>query len=109
KVTLNATNRNPGTDNGKQAPGVTLPKNDLFGFFSIPGLTGNPNNLEAFVKILNTRAAFGKDWVFFGTLTNFELDLSVTDMQTGQKKVYKRSGNSPNNACGAADTSAFPF
>lgn len=109
KVELLATNRNAGADFGKQAPGVTLPKNDLFGFFSIPGLTNNPNNLEAFVKILDARALGGKYWVFFGTLTNFELDFSVTDMTTGQKKTYKRSGTSPNNACGAADTAAFPF
>ena len=109
KVTLNATNRNPGADLGKQAPGVTVPKNDLFGFFSIPGLTGNPNNLEAFVKILDARVINQKFWIFFGTLTNFELSVTVTDVTTGQKKTYSRSGASPNNACGAADTAAFPF
>jgi hypothetical protein len=109
KVELLATNRNPGADAGKQAPGVTLPKNDLFGFFSIPGLTGNPNNLEAFVKILDARALGGKFWVFFGTLTNFELDLSITDTTTGQKRTYKRSGTGNSSACGAADTAAFPF
>lgn len=109
KVTLQATNRNPGADNGKQAPGVTVPKNDLFGFYSIPGLTGNPNNLEAFVKILDTRSVFGKDWVFFGTLTNFELNIKVTETATGKSKTYFRAGTSPGNTCGAADTSAFPF
>lgn len=109
KVTLQATNRNAGADLGKTAPGVTLAKNDLFGFFSIPGLTGNPNNLEAFVKILDARSFSGKFWVFFGTLTNFELSIAVTDVTTGQKRTYSRSGNNPNNACGAADTGAFPF
>jgi len=107
KVELTATNTNPGSDNGKQAPGVTVPKNDLFGFFSLPGLTGNANNLEAFVKVLDARALGGKFWVFFGTLTNFQLDVKVTDVTTGQVRTYRRSGTDPANACGAADTAAF--
>src|SRR6185369_11694006 len=110
KVTLNATNRNAGGDNGKQAPGVAVPKNDLFGFFSIPGLTGNPNNLEAFIKMLDARALNGRFWLFFGTLTNFELSISITDTTTGQKKTYSRPGGvGADSACGAADTAAFPF
>lgn len=109
KVTLQATNRNPGADNGKQAAGVTVPKNDLFGFFSIPGLTGDATNLEAFVKVVDATSFTGKYWLFFGTLTNFELNITVTDTKTGQKKTYVRGGTSPDNSCGAADTSAFPF
>ena len=111
KVTLTATDRNTGTSTtGQTAPGQTIPKNDLFGFFSVPGLTSNPTNVEAFVKIVNARAVFGHDWVFFGTLTNFELNVTVTDTVTGQKKSYFRAGgNDPHSACGAADTSAFPF
>lgn len=109
KVTLNATNRNAGPTNGQQAPGITLPKSDLFGFFSIPGLTNNPNNLEVFVKALDGRGINGKYWVFFGTLTNFELNVTVTDTQTGQKKTYFRPGSGDASACGAADTAAFPF
>ena len=107
KVEVTATNQNPGADQGKTAPGVAVPKNDIFGFFSLPGLTGNANNLEAFIKILDARALGGKFWVFYGTLTNFQLDIKVTDMTTGQVKTYRRNGTSPTNACGAADTAAF--
>ena len=109
KIEVQATNRNAGADNGKTAPGVTIPKNDLFGFFSLPGLTGDATNLETFVKMLDARALNNKFWVFFGTLTNFELNISITDTTTGQKKTYFRSGTGAQSACGTADVNAFPF
>lgn len=106
KVTLHAINRNAGADLGKEADGVAVAKNNLFGFFSLPGLTNNPNNLEAFIKMIDATGLNGKYWVFFGTLSNFEMQFTITDTVTGKKKTYNRAGLT---ACGTTDTSAFPF
>ena len=46
KVELAA--RDQRTDN--RGPGVSIPQSDLFGYFSIPALTGNASNAEVFVK-----------------------------------------------------------
>ena len=60
--------------------------------------------------MLDARTLNDKFWVFFGTLTNFELSIRVTDDTTGQKKTYFRPGGvGANSARGAADAAAFPF
>lgn len=89
---------------GKTATGTALVKNDLFGYFSIPGLTGNPTNPEVFVKMLDARTLNGKYWIFLGSLTDFELLVRVVDNTTGVVNDYHRPGGS---LCGGADTSAF--
>lgn len=101
-VTLNA--KDPRS--GKTGVGVpiTEPGNNVFGYFSIPDLTGDPNNPEVFIKILDARAVNNKFWVFYGSLTDFQLTLSVRDNNTGAVKTYNRAGQS---LCGGADTSAF--
>ena len=53
-----------------------------FWFFS-------PNNLELMVKVLDARAINGKFWVFFGGLSNVEYHITVTDLTTGNVKVYE--------------------
>jgi hypothetical protein len=100
-VTLSA--RDPRTNN--TGPGIALPQNDLFGYFSIPALTGNGSNPEVFVKILDGRIINQSFWVFYGHLTDLEYDLTVRENATGRVNVYhKPAGQQP----GGFDTTAFP-
>ena len=100
RVTLSA--KAPGT--GAVGPGVATAFNSEVGYYSIPALTGNPNNIEVFAKVLDGRPVNGKWWVFYGGLTDFELTIVVTDVTTGAVKSYFRPGGS---LLGGADTSAF--
>ena len=49
----------------------------------------NSNNVEAVVKVLNGCGLTGSYWVFAGGLTNVQVDLTVTDTQTGNSKTYR--------------------
>jgi PKD repeat protein len=100
-VKLIATNQHNGN---VQGAGRAIPQNDLFGYFSLPSLTGNPDNPEVFVKILDGTGVNGQFWVFYGHLTDLIYDITVTEVATGLVKTYhKDEGNSP----GGFDTSGF--
>ncbi|MBI2215028.1 MAG: hypothetical protein HYU52_15375, partial [Acidobacteria bacterium] len=99
---IRLTARDPRT--GKTGDGVALPQNDLYGYFSIPDLTGNAGNVEVAVKVLDGRAVNGKFWVFYGGLTDFEYTLTVTDGEKNTTKSYTKPGGT---FAGNADTSAF--
>lgn len=101
-ITLSA--RDPRT--GGTGNGVAIPQNDIFGFFSIPTLTGNVSNPEVFVKIIDGRALNNTYWVFYNGLTDLEYTLTVRENGTGRVKTYHKSAG--NTECGAQDTSAFP-
>lgn len=64
----------------------------------------DPSNLELVVKVLDGRSINGKWWVFYGSLTNVEFTLTVTDTQTGAVKTYV---NPQGQLASVADTSAF--
>lgn len=100
RVTLAA--RDPRT--GATGSGLSIPGSDLFGYFSIPALTNNPENPEVFVKVLDGRPINGHFWVFFSGLTDLGYTLTVTDTVTGIAKDYTKS---PGSACGAFDSNAF--
>jgi PKD repeat protein len=85
--------------------GFALPQTDVFGYFSIPSLTGNPDNPEVFVKLIDGTFVNGRFWVFYGGLTDLEYTLSVQDELTGQVQSYVKPAGS---ADGGFDTSAFP-
>ncbi len=99
-VSLSATD--PHT--GQAAAGVATQANDLWGYFSIPAITNNPNNPEIFVKLLDGTAINGEYWFFYGGLTNLEYTLTVTDVATGAQKTYT---NPAGSECGGSDTAAF--
>ena len=61
----------------------------------------DPGNVELMTKLLD----FGDRFVFFyGTLSNLEYTIRVTDTQTGVIKTYK---NPANSFCGGLDNNAF--
>jgi photosystem II stability/assembly factor-like uncharacterized protein len=62
------------------------------------------DNLELVVKVLDGRSINGKFWVFYGSLTNVEFTLTVTDTQTGAVKTYM---NQQGQLASVADTGAF--
>ncbi len=64
----------------------------------------DPANLELAVKVLDARSINGKFWVFYGSLTNVEFKLTVTDTLTGAMRTYF---NSQGQMAGVADTEAF--
>lgn len=69
-------------DGSKSGLGQPIKKSDGFGYFSIPSITQDPNNPEAFVKLLN--AGGSTYFIFLGALTDFELALAVKDTVTGK-------------------------
>jgi hypothetical protein len=73
------------------------PDTGAFWFFS-------PNNLELLVKVLDGHAINGHWWVFIGSLTNVEFDLTVTDLVTGAVQTYH---NAYGTQASIQDTSAF--
>ncbi|MDQ2969574.1 MAG: hypothetical protein M3R34_00400 [Acidobacteriota bacterium] len=102
--TITLTARDPRT--GSTGAGVSIPQNDIFGFFSIPTLTGNASNPEVFIKIIDGRALNNTYWVFYNGLTDLEYTLTVRENGTGRVKTYHKSAG--NTECGAQDTAAFP-
>ena len=65
----------------------------------------NPDNVEVVVKVLDACEPFGRFWVFAGGLTNVEVDLVVTDSETGQTNTYHNNLNQP--FAPLQDTDAF--
>ena len=47
-----------------------------------------PANVEVVIKVLDACGPFGKYWVFAGGLTDVEVEITVTDTQTGEQKTY---------------------
>ena len=89
---------------GRTGPGLAIPGSTVFGYFSLPAITGNPGNPEVFVKMLDGTAINGEYWFFYGGLTDLEYTLTVTDDATGQSKTYSKPAGSE---CGGSGTAAF--
>jgi hypothetical protein len=100
-VRLVATNQHNGN---VQGIGQAIPQSDLFGYFSLPSLTGEPTNPEVFVKILDGTTINGQYWVFYGHLTDLIYDITVTEVATGLTKTYHKDAG---NSAGGFDTSGF--
>ncbi|MEM1206511.1 MAG: hypothetical protein AAGN66_24975, partial [Acidobacteriota bacterium] len=85
---------------GLDGVGTTVPQTTdtgAFWFF-------NAANLEMMIKVLDGRQSNGNFWVFYGSLTNVEFTLTVTDTITGEVKVYE---NPLGNFASVGDTSAL--
>jgi hypothetical protein len=93
---------------GRIAEGAAIPRADGFGYFSLPGFTGDPSFPEVFVKMVDGRAQPGNSfWVFHTGLTDVAYTLTVTDQVTGAVRTYVRSAADGTRLCGSADTTAF--
>jgi phosphatidylinositol-3-phosphatase len=68
-----------------------------FWFFS-------PDNVDLVVKVLDGRAINGRFWVFYGSLTDVQFTLTVTDTLTGATKTYT---NPQGQLSSGADVTAF--
>jgi streptogramin lyase len=80
--------------------GIALPltsNTGAFWFFS-------QDNLELVVKVLDGRSINGKWWVFYGSLTNVEFTITVTNTETGAQRTYF---NPQGQLASVADTFAF--
>jgi len=90
--------KNPYT--GETGTGKTLPltgDTGAFWFF-------DPNNLELMLKVLDGRLVNGYFWVFYGSLSNVEYTLTLTDTVTGTAKMYH---NAPFQFGSQEDVTAF--
>jgi hypothetical protein len=80
--------------------GTAVTDSDNTGFFWFFG----PENLELVVKVLDGTPVNGKAWVFYGSLSDIEYTVRVTDTVTGKVKTYR---NPQGSLSGAADTNAL--
>ncbi|MCH9649678.1 MAG: hypothetical protein K0U98_15675 [Deltaproteobacteria bacterium] len=62
-------------------------------------------NVETVLKVLDGRPNNGAFWVFYGSLSNVDFDLTVTDTQTGAVRTYQ---NRNRQFASVGDTGAFP-
>ena len=89
---------------GRTASGVITASGDVYGIFSLPGITGDATFPEVAVKMVDARSfANGKFWFFHTGLTSLDYTLTVTDSVTGAVQTYTNTAP----FCGAADTKAF--
>jgi hypothetical protein len=89
------------TPDGQTGAGQAVPLTADTGYFWFFG----ESNVEMVIKVLNACGLNSRFWVYAGGLTNVQVDVTVTDTQTGVAKTY-------HNPQGTAfrpvqDTSAF--
>ena len=64
----------------------------------------DPASVDLIVKVLDGRGVNNRFWVFFGSLTDVEFWVQVTDTATGAVRAYH---NIPGDVRGVSDTAAF--
>ncbi|HKA36860.1 MAG TPA: PKD domain-containing protein, partial [Thermoanaerobaculia bacterium] len=101
-ITLTATD--PRT--GRTGEGQVVSQNDIYGIFSIPAITGNADNPEVIVKMVDATGIGQSYWVFYGALTDLRYTLSVREVATGTTKSYN-DVTVGTTVCGKFDTSGF--
>jgi uncharacterized repeat protein (TIGR01451 family) len=65
----------------------------------------NPDNVELVIKVLDGTGINGHYWVFFGSLSNVEYNIAVTDTHTGNTVTYF---NQVGNFASLGDDHALP-
>jgi hypothetical protein len=89
----------PGTASGNAAVAVSNAGSGIFWFF-------DSSNWEVMVKVINGCALNNSWWVFSAATTNVRYRLSVTDVHSGEPKIYFNYPGPP--APAVTDTSALP-
>ena len=74
------------TGNGN---GNAVPLTDQSGYFWF----FDASNVEITIKVIDACTLNNRYWIFFSGLTNVGVRLTVTDLQTGQTKVYNNPLN----------------
>ena len=87
-----------GTDIGQGRPVTVTADSATYWFFS-------PGNVELVVKVLNGCAVNGHYWVFMAGLTNVRVEVTITDVATGEIWTYINEAGVPFPP--VQDTSAF--
>ncbi len=77
--------------------GLTTEDTGSFWFF-------DPNNIEMVVKALDGRQNNGRLWIFYGSLTNVDFEMTITDTESSLQKVYT---NFLGDFASVGDTNAF--
>ena len=85
---------------GTSGVGMAVPVTADTGYFWFFGAT----NVELVIKVLDGRAFNRKFWVFYGSLSDVEYTITVTDTATGAVRTYV---NVSGQLSSAADTGAF--
>ena len=89
-------------DHANQAgQGHAIPRTVQTGLFWFFG----PGNLELMVKVLDARDPWGHWWVFYGSLTDVQFNLQVTDTVLGNIATFV---NPSGTYCGGADFESLP-
>jgi hypothetical protein len=88
--------RNPG--DGTSGTAGAVPVSGVTGAFYFT----DPGNLELMTKVIDYGDRID---IFYGTLSDLEYTIMVTDTATGAVKTYK---NAAGNFCGGLDGNAFP-
>ncbi|MEO8192019.1 MAG: PKD domain-containing protein [Acidobacteriota bacterium] len=89
---------------GNTGAGKVIGQNDVYGYFSIPDVSGNAGNPEVIVKMVDATGIGQNYWVFYGCMTDLEYTISVKENATGAVKTYSKDLGKP---CGQFDTSGF--
>lgn len=105
EITLSARDPRTNATGVGQAVTISNTPGTGFGYFSIPALTGDPNNAEILVKMLDATSFSNYFWVFYGALTDFDVTITIRDTTTARVKTYNKP---PLGLAGGSDTAAFP-
>jgi len=88
---------------GAGGDGEPLAAGEGISFFSVPSLSGNANDPEVFLKVVDEQASNGTFSLLHGGLTNLEYTITVTD--TATRKVWQFTHLA--NTCGESGTIRF--
>jgi hypothetical protein len=92
---------------GRLEVGTPLGQTDRWGYFSLPGFTGDPSFPEIVVKLVDGTSLDGSFWFFHSGLTDLQYTVSVLDTVSGRQKSYMNDRSDPQKLCGGADTETF--
>ena len=85
---------------GASIAGTAIARDDRFGYFSLPSLTGDAALPEVFVKAIDATSLTGTLWFFYSGMTSVPYTITARNTITGQTI----GGLSAGTFCGGADT-----
>ncbi len=83
---------------GRTEPGIAQPRTDRYGYFSLPGFTGDASFPEVFVKMVDFTSITREFLLFHTGLTGLDYTLTVGDTVTGVERTFEGTGD----FCGGA-------